>query len=569
MSLLKDVFTVLNIKGRRQFINILAGASILAFLEVIAMSCIVPFVGLVTHPSDIQDSVWRANLTMVFGAESFISRHILVCTGLLLIFLFVLKNGLGLFLYRYQCRFAVEQRTTFCSRLLNSYLSLPYELSLNTSSNHRLRIINHESPQVFEGLILPLTLLISEGLAVFAILILLFFVDPTATIISGLVLGLAAFILQKKFSAYHLVLGESFQKTGFEMFKRLTQSLEGLKEITIFSKESFFESAYESALKRHLDDYRKIRVLGEIPRFAIEIFAVGGMLLVACLIFLQGRADFLLPLLGLFAFAAFRILPSINRMLGTSSTVFFHRPSLNMVISEIHRLNQDSEKSKNFIKTWETKTEKLLEFKNVNYSYPSSDGRRSVIKNLSFSLSRGQSLAILGSSGVGKSTIVDLLLGLLKPETGEILVDEKDLDLWRRKIGYVPQSIYLLDTSIRENIAFGERENEIDEARIWMSLELAHLSSFVKTLPHGLEGQIGERGIRLSGGQRQRLGIARALYRNPSLLIFDEATANLDEQTEKEIFEDIFKLMEDRSMIVVSHKPALIERMQNKLVIAD
>jgi len=307
-----------------------------------------------------------------------------------------------------------------------------------------------------------------------------------------------------------------------------------------------------------------MRLFGEIPRFIIETAAIAGLLFVACIIYLQpANRPFLLPILSIFGVAAFRILPSLSRIMGMLALISFGRPSLTLIRAEYQGPNSGSgglvdsgENASTF--SFSSK----IEVKSLSFKY--EDTTTPVIQNLSFELRKGESLAIVGLSGAGKSTLLDLLLGLIQPTTGEFLVDGKSIagneKLWRKNIGYVPQSIFLLDGTIRENVAYGLLVDKQSDAKMWDALNHAALAEFVRGLPQQLDTQIGERGVRLSGGQRQRLGIARALYMEPEIIVLDEATANLDHITEAKIISDVFNIASDLTVIIVSHKPELAQR---------
>jgi ABC-type multidrug transport system fused ATPase/permease subunit len=357
--------------------------------------------------------------------------------------------------------------------------------------------------------------------------------------------------------------GLSNQRNQGQMNKWLLQSISGIKEVKVAKKEDYFLNQFSIYGKKVVESEKLNSVLGTVPKLAIEAIGVGSMLGVIALLLWSGRdVEKMLPQLTAFAMAAVRLLPSVNQISTSMNSVFYNEPALDKMIEHL-----------SIAERWENETHKSIiprekmgevsftmsqkvELSNITYSYPNSP--TPVLKNANMVVPIGKSIGIVGTSGAGKTTAVDILLGLLPPHEGYVMSDgrniQDDYSGWLGHISYIPQMIFMLDDTIRANVAFGITSEDIDEEQVWRALEEAQLKEFVSSLPNKLDTKIGERGVRLSGGQRQRLGIARALYTNPELLIFDEATSALDNETEAAIMESINALHGKKTLIIIAHR---------------
>ncbi|MDE6914555.1 MAG: ABC transporter ATP-binding protein/permease, partial [Lachnospiraceae bacterium] len=359
--------------------------------------------------------------------------------------------------------------------------------------------------------------------------------------------------------------GKENRSVSIRLTKWVLQSFSGIKEIKVMNKEDFFLKNYEQTYRRFTVLQRQQSMLTFVPRPVMETVCIGGLLLTMAVKVYAFDTDLteFIPALSAFAVAAFRMLPSFNRISGYMSAMMFNRPAIDVLYDDLTEIERLQKKTAD-----ENRKEEPLSIQNgifvkkVSFRYPSAD--RQVLENLDLEIENNTSVALIGASGAGKSTLADVILGVLEPEGGSVLVDGKDIrenmDAWHASIGYIPQAIYLMDDTIRANIAFGVEKDEVNETMLWKALREAQLEGFVKSLPDSLDTVIGDRGVKLSGGQRQRIGIARALYRNPQVLILDEATSALDNDTETEVMNAIDSLHGTRTLIVIAHRLTTIKK---------
>lgn len=535
-----------------------------AIVETIGIGIIVPFVGIVTNPQIIQD---QAILSFIYNFFNFSSTAaFIVFSVVILLTIFLLKN-LYLLLFNYiQYRVILNQQVKLQSQLFNVYLTNPYTFHLNRNTSTLLRNVNGEVSKVFQGIVLSGFQLFTEALVITFILALLVVTSPVATITASILLGSSMFLFFRLFRNKINHLGKEQQKVSGTVIKWVNQGLGASKEIKVSGKEAFFIDSYTKQSLIKVKNSRYMKMLEVVPRLFIETLLVSIVLITMLVIILQGTGTTqLVSTMALFAMAAFRIMPSINRVVALITTIKYSQPALDVVYEDLF-LNKDSlTKTKSGTEVLSTNLNQKIysnsiQLANVSFRYPNQE--EFSVKDVSLTIPIGQSVAFIGESGAGKTTIVDIILGLLHPETGKVLVDGIDLlsqlSVWQKKIGYIPQSIFLSDDTIRGNVAFGVGSKNIEDKEVWRALEQAQLKDFVLSLPDKLDTTVGERGVRLSGGQRQRIGIARALYHNPEILFMDEATSALDNETEKEIMKAIDGLKGDKTLIIIAHRLSTI-----------
>jgi ATP-binding cassette, subfamily B, bacterial PglK len=537
-----------------------------AVFETVGIGLIVPFVGVVTNPNLILEQPILAKINSWFGFESTLSFIIFMVIGLFMIFL--LKNIYLIFFYFIQFKVILNQQIILSGKMFKEYLTKPYTFHLQRNSSELLRNINGEVPKVFQGIIINTFQLLTEFLVITLILALLLFAAPIATLTAVVLLGgsvvLYFGIFRKKISK----LGKELQEISGQMIKWVNQGLGASKEIKVSGKEGFFIQSYIKYSQKLATNSRYIQMLNQVPRITIETLVISIVLSTLLFIVLQDSSTSdLVTTMALFTMAAFRLMPSINRVIGYISGIRYSAPALDVVIQDMFENREDSyeetdsEIPANISKSGERVFCHSIQLQNVSFRYPGQ--RELAIKDINVEIPIGSSVAFIGESGAGKTTIVDIILGVLKPEQGEILVDRKNIfeqkKLWQQKIGYIPQFIFLSDDTIRNNIAFGIDEDHINDEVVWRALEQAQLKKFVESLPDQLDTMVGEQGVRLSGGQRQRIGIARALYHDPEIIFMDEATSSLDNDTEKEIMKAIDGLKGEKTLIIIAHRLSTIE----------
>ena len=491
------------------------------------------------------------------------STFVVVCI-LALIAVFVFKDLFLIFQYYVQARFVYNNRFATQQQLLHIYLTKPYEYFLHAKSGEILRTIQNDIEKAF-SLLMTLLGMVAEMIVSFVLAIAIFVIDPLMTcFVAAMLLVIMAIIakavrptLQKK--------GTEFYANAAQTNKWLLQAVNGIKEVKVTAKESFFEENFNTCGQRMIHAERINSVFGNIPRLLIEMSAICSTLLVIAVMIYRGRPiETLVPSLGVFAMAAVRLMPSANRIVSALNSIAYSEYAVDRLIENFQSFGEISkvESNKSAPKeAAELTLKNSIALHHISFRYP--DGEENILTDSEMVIPVGSSVGIVGKSGAGKTTAVDILLGLLTPQKGQILADGVDVmsnyPNWLSHIGYIPQSIFMLDDSIRANVAFGIHPEDMDDTQVWRALEEAQLADFVRTLPNGLDTQIGERGVRLSGGQRQRLGIARALYTDPELLIFDEATSALDNETESSVMEAINSLQGKKTMVIIAHRLQTIE----------
>lgn len=531
-----------------------------AFLEVLGVSLMIPLLTAIMQPDIIETNKYVKLVCETLDIHSY--RGFVVVCILALIIVFIVKDLYIILQYYAQYRFVYNNRFATQRRLLNAYMHRPYEYFLQAESGEILRVI--QSDVLFTYTLLSNLLgMATELIVSAALLVTVFLISPWMTLMVGLVMGLVVLMIAKVLKPKLRRQGLIHQKNHAATNKWLIQAVNGMKEIKVAHKEAFFERNYDSCGTKQIRAERYNTILQSTPRLIIEMFSVCSMLGVIGVMILSGQEiEALIPALGAFAMAAVKLLPSANRIVSAMNSVSFQEPSLDKLLENLKVLDESAVyEEKASENDGKLTLAKEIALKDITYEYPESQAK--VLENASMTIPIGKSVGIVGVSGAGKTTVVDILLGLLNPQEGQVLSDGIDVKTayrdWLSHIGYIPQMIFMLDGSIRDNVAFGFDADEQRDEKVWRALEEAQLADFVHGLPQGLDTEIGERGVRLSGGQRQRIGIARALYANPELLVFDEATSALDNETEAAIMESINALHGRKTMIIIAHRLTTIE----------
>ncbi len=532
-----------------------------ALLEVIGIGMIPAFVSIVASPERVLEYEPIQPLLSTMNIST--SRDLLIWGSVTLVSVFILKSIYIIAFNYIEARFIYNRRYIISHRMMSAYMRAPYTFHLERNTAELLRNITQEVNLLIGKVITKILSLAKEGVMALAILLFLFIAEPFITLMVILFAGFGAgsflYITKRKVKAYGL------QEQGHrrEMIKAVNQGLGGIKDARVLNREAEFidKFRYEAEESSRLLTY--ITYIKKIPLPMVETIAVVGMMFISALLVWQGRPmTVIIPILTLFGMAIVRLMPAIRTLTADYTYLIYNIVSIDPIYDDLKTLE---ESNKEFVADRKNskvlKLEHSLDLKDVSYSYPNS--AELALKNISLKVPRGSAIGLIGESGAGKTTIVDVLLGLLEPTSGVIEVDGKDihenLSAWQKNIGYIPQSIYLADESLRGNIAFGLPENEIDDEKVMRALNLAQLMKLINQLPEGLDTVLGEHGTRLSGGQRQRVGIARALYHNPDVLVMDEATSALDNLTEKEITKSIESLKGDRTIIMIAHRLSTVK----------
>lgn len=564
--MLKSFFKIFTIFPRRELrycAFIIACMVLGAVLEAMGIGAILPLISIMGQPDFLQNNSLAMTLAALFHINTHTELIIFLAIGLMM--LYVLKNMYLTWQINLQARFSMRQQVYYSNQLMATYLGKPYIYHLDHNSATLLRNVNSVGTAVFANILMPTFALLAETITAFAIWVMLVFVDAfTAILVAGFMGGMI-YMIMKAFRRKIVRQGELQMAYASEYIKWLNQGLGAIKETKVTGNEGYFLNRFSEAYDVFGNAYRIFQVFVQTPKLLIETLVISSLLLLIIVKLLLGNAPMdIVPLLGVLALAAFRLMPSANRMVAISNGIKFQMPFFEELYDELIEIKYRQSEGRSILFK---STEGILSFKHtihisdVCFQYP--DTERKILDGVSLSFPKGAFVGITGASGAGKTTFIDILLGLLKPVQGKIEVDGQDIwqdiSAWRRILAYVPQSIYLIDGSIRENIALGISEEQIDDERIERVLRMAELDSFVKELPDGVETEVGERGVKLSGGQRQRIGIARALYLNPQILVLDEATSALDHETEQNITNTILNLRGHLTIIAVAHRTSTLE----------
>lgn len=557
MSLMHKIDYIFDRKQKIRLIQLTVIIFLGALFELLGVSAILPFINVVLDPGSIHETPY---LKFFYDFLNFRSPNsFMAFLGICLIVIYIVKNVYIALMYDSQYRFTYHNQCRISAKLLDAYLREDYLFHVAHNSAELLRNINSDVT-VFFQVVLGILQLATEMSVCALLVIFLLFTDVIITIGVALLLTIFVMGFMKLFRNKLKEMGSRSREYQFQINKWMLQAMGGIKEIKVMDGEDFFSSQYTKAYHLYAESQRKYSLLGILPRPVLEMFCITGLLSVVIIRLLSGVAlDGFIPALSVFAIAAFRMLPSFNRITNSMNTVMFNRTAVDRIYEDLKQTEKYvAEKKIGF--DVEISFEKSISVNNITFTYPHTN--EPILESASLEIPKNRSVAFIGASGAGKTTLADLILGILRSQSGEILVDGKDIQpimhAWHKKIGYIPQSIYIMDDTLRNNIAFGVDEDAIDDHKIWGALEEAQLKGFVETLENGLDTNIGEGGMRLSGGQRQRIGIARVLYNDPEILVLDEATSALDTETESAVMEAIDSFNGNKTLLIIAHRLSTI-----------
>jgi ATP-binding cassette, subfamily B, bacterial PglK len=547
-STLRLVASVLEGRDRMRLALSLVFILVGTLLEMASLGLVIPVVQAVVSGDRRDDYAWLPERLTEMSYSAFV--QLLMAT---LVVVFAAKNLFLLASNYYQQRAQLSINNRIVQRLFENYLRQPYEFHLTNSSSVLVRNVQEYSSAVIGSGTNPMLLILTDVVTGLGLLAVLVVVQPVSTAMLVGLFAVSSYLILRLSRTSTRRWGAARVKYRGALMEALLSGFGGIKEIKLFGRDREVVDSHRTSLHLAARSTYMFSVLQSVPRAIFEVVAVGGVALLVVVATLDGQSlqDATL-IIALFGVVAFRMLPSVNRVIQSVQHLSFGRAGIEGAAEGLS-LSQQATSSPG-----ERSTDKFdrLEIRNLKYSYPNSDALVTDIAALT--VRAGDSVGIVGASGSGKSTLVDLLIGILAPRDGTIAVNGRDVSnnrrYWQDRIGYVPQHVYLMDTSLRRNVAFGLAEESISNADVEKALRLANLWEFVLALPEGLDTVVGERGVRLSGGQRQRLGIARALYGNPEVIVLDEATSALDGDTEREIVESLRAITHDHTLIVVAHR---------------
>ena len=565
------LFNLFDHKEKIQFSIVMLVSLFLAVFQAVGVASILPFINMVMDPNIIAENRW---LSYFFNLLDFKSNNsFIIFFGFFVLAVLVIGNLISAFATWFKIHFVWRKNHTLSTLLLKKYLSMPYTYFLNQNSTDLGKNVLAEVQQVTNGFLLSLISVITNSIIIIVILALLLYVNLSMTLGVAGFLVLLYFLIYFYFSDKLNTGGEERVLENKGRFKTASEALGGIKDIKILGVEKFFLQKFS----KHSDKFSYLQswyqVIGQVPRYIMEMVAFGGIVsLLIFLVYSNTPTDRVIPLVSFFAFAGYRLIPALQEIFNSLTSIKFNEVVLDNIYKD---MNEESPIADDIYS--DHKKNKPLSFKekikleNIYFTYPNNE--RVVLRNINLEIKKNTFIALIGITGSGKTTLVDLMLGLLSPDKGSFSVDGVEINKdniknWQANLGYVPQQIYLSDDTILRNIAFGVPDKEIDMNKVEKVAQMANIHDFIsKELHSGYQEIIGERGIRLSGGQRQRIGIARALYHDPQILLLDEATSSLDNKTEKEVLDAIEGIAKLKTIIVIAHRLTTVKNCDKVYVV--
>lgn len=576
METVRTLFNLLTPRERRNLYLLFGAVLLMAGLEVLSVASIMPFLSVAAEPASVHENPYLS-----WGYENFgftDTNSFLISLGLGALAALVVSNAFIVFTNWALFRYAWGRNHTLSWRLLRSYLHRPYEYFLTHNSAELGKNILEEVKEVVNGMLIPTLRGMAKGIVAVFIIGFLVFIDPVVALIAAFVLSVAYmgvyFTVRSRLDTY----GEMRVNTNTKRYQFVSEAFGGIKEVKLRGKEDAFLNQYKDPSKKYSRYQASWRVIRKVPRYLLEAVAFGGIILIAVyLIAVQDNIRQVIPTLGLYAFAGYRLMPALQKAYKGIASARFNFAALEKLNQGLKKEAASAPPMRVNGTTGEVEDSLTLDdhlsLDNVRFTYPGAG--EPAIKGLSLHVPAHTTVGFVGKTGSGKTTTVDIILGLLSPQKGRIIVDgtpicNENVRQWQQDIGYVPQQIYLSDDTIARNIAFGEPRGRIDMEIVKDVAHRAHLYEFVEEeLPNQWQTVVGERGVKLSGGQRQRIGIARALYHNPSTLVFDEATSALDQATEASVMEAIYDLEGDHTMFMIAHRLSTVQRADNIVMLEN
>lgn len=578
-TMIGQVNYILNRKQKYQFFGLLFLGIGCALMQTLGVTAILPFVQAILTPEVIIHNQYLEPILMAMDVTD--PETVIILVGIGIIIVYFIKNLFLIIANYIQTRFRCHFHEDISIKLLNSYLKRPYSYFITTTSSEIIQTIQNDSNRVYD-IMNTLYQLVAEGFTIFLLGVMLIYSDVFMAV-GVLVVCAFCFLLvtlgfKKRLSEY----GALYRKAQEEQYKYLYQPIIGNKDIKVMQRGDFFVKYFRNATQRVTKTNIVHSVITSLPEKIIETICVTGIIIIVCFRLRMGiDVMTFVPQLSVFAVAAFRILPCISKCAGYLQTLVFYRPAMEETYADMLAFNQYEEEHRQFyekerlrkhaVSLDNVEFNKELTLNNVCWKYENS--AEAVLRNLSLNIKKGEAVAFIGTSGAGKTTLADIILGLLQPEPGLVRMDDTDIFaipmVWSKIIGYVPQSVFLIDDTIRANVTFGLEPDEIQDTAVWEALGKAQIKDYVMQLPDGLDTMVGERGIRFSGGQRQRIAIARALYHDPDILVLDEATSALDGETENALMEAIDHLHGSKTLIIIAHRLSTIRNCDKIYEISD
>ncbi len=560
-DLLHKLHSIVTLNERKKLYWLTLALVFIALLDMVGMASIFPFLKVVSTPDLIQTNEKLKWCYSVLGFRD--NNSFIIALGGVTFTILVFSNVFRALVMSMVTRITWAQHGAISARLLTQYLYEPYVFFLNRNSAGLTNHLMAEVGRVVGYVLMPSVEMFAKTVFILAVFILLVVVNPLVTLCVSTVMGggyaLVYFCFRNKLAST----GAANRAHAESMYQVLNEAFGGVKDIKLLGKEDVFIERFSQPVKKIVDNYCSQSLIATIPKYAFESLSFGGLLLITIYsVVINKNYQEAVPMIGLYTLAAYRIIPALQQIFQSISSIRFGQSALISVCDDMVNYS-DYRKEKQGTLGQVLPFTRSIEFRNITFQYPKV--QKSIVKDFSLLIKANTTIGFVGGTGAGKTTVIDILLGLLSPQEGELLVDGVKLNgdnlrMWQRNIGYVPQHIYLCDDTVTRNIAFGVPDHEVDRQAVERATQLANIHEFIiNELPNSYETEVGERGIRLSGGQRQRIGIARALYHNPSVVVFDEATSALDGITEDTIMEAIHNLAHKKTIIIIAHRLSTVK----------
>ena len=567
-KIIKKLMVLLDGRQKRIMVLLVFLMLIGAVLETLGVSLVIPVMNVVMDEHAVENNEYLQVICDILRIEYNDTRKLMIFTMLALIGVFVVKNIFLFIQQKAQLRFVYTNQFATSRRMMINFMERPYEYYLNADTSVIQRSITSDVNNMY-GLILALLQLFSEAIVFVCLVLVSLATDVWMTVTVTLLLVVVLAVIKGILKPIMKKAGEENQDYYSGLYKWIDQSVMGIKEIKVANKENYFINEYAKCGAGYVSAVQRYNLYNATPRLLIETVAIAGMILYMMFQILQGTAvSEIVPQVAALAVAAMRLIPCANRINNHLTSISYFEPFFMGVSDNLQEeirdesINYEENAYKQKVKVDKLEIRDRIELKDIVFRYPNTEVL--IFDHANMEIPIGKSVGIVGTSGAGKTTVVDILLGLLRLQSGEILADGVEVrehyQSWLKNIGYIPQSIFMIDSTIRKNVAFGYADEDIDDEKVWRALKEAQLDEFVRGLPEGLDTSIGERGIRISGGQRQRIGIARALFEDPEVLVLDEATSALDNETEAAIMDSINRLHGKKTLIIIAHRLQTIEK---------
>lgn len=562
IKILKKINILMDGKQKREMVGLLLMMAVSAFLETGAVMMVMAVVEMIIKPDTLTQGETYQKICSILHLSGTVEFSVLAI--LFLIFLYIAKNSFQFFLQKSLYRFVYTNQFHTAANLMKNFVKRDYEFYLNAETSVIQRSITADVSNMY-ALILSVLQIASESIVALFLVIALAMQDPVMTVVIAVLLLVTLVVIKNIIKPIMNRTGKENQDYGASMFSWIAQTIQGIKDIKVAGKEQYFINEYCKVGEGYVKAMERFSLFNNTPKLLIETVCIAGLLGYILILIVSGAdVSAMISLFAAFGIAAMRLLPAASRINNQMTSMAFNEPFFfNVSDNLVEETNeQNTDISYAVVAKEKLPVTRAVTLQDITYHYPNSD--KLIFDHASVSFPIGKSIGVVGASGAGKTTIIDIVLGLLNLQGGKVLADDVDIQShyreWLANVGYIPQMIFLLDADIRKNVAFGIPEEEIDDEKLWYALREAQLDEFIKTLPDGVYTGIGERGIRLSGGQRQRIGIARALYNDPEVLILDEATSALDNDTEAAIMDSINRLHGKKTLLIIAHRLQTIEK---------